>query len=132
MKKIMILSLMLITIVFTYGVTAIAQTPTRIQFAKGKNSATVKGNTGSYGVTYVVRAKSGQKLILNLAPTSKVGIKVETDGASGEMVLLREEKGGIYEVGLEESGDYTIFVGSTDNKPNSFTLTVKITNLTDI
>lgn len=132
MKKIIILSLLLMTFAFSGGIQAKAQTPKRIQFAKGKTSATVKGTTGSYGATYVVRAKSGQKLILNLAPTQKVGIKVETDGRFGQTVLLREEKGGSYEVGLEESGDYTIFIGSTDNKPVLFTLTVKITNLTDI
>lgn len=132
MKKIMCIALMLTTFVFICGVQAKVQTPTRIQFAKGKSSATVKGNTGSYGVTYVVRAKSGQKLVLNLTPTSKVGIKVETNGTYGEMVLLREERGGTYEVGLEESGDYTIFIGSTNNKPVPFTLTVKITKMTDI
>lgn len=132
MRKIMILSLLLITFAFTYGVQANAQTPIRIQFAKGKSSAVVKGTTGSYGVTYVVRARSGQKMVLNLTPTSKVGIKVETESADGEMVLLREEKGGTYEIGLEENGDYTIFIGSTDNKPVSFTLTVKITKLSDI
>ena len=123
---------MLITFGFIYGVQAKAQTLKQIQFAKGKSSATVKGNTGNYGVTYVVRAKSGQKLILNLLPISKVGIKVETNGSYGEMVLLREEKGGTYEVGLEESGDYTIFIGSTNNQPVSFTLTVKIAKLADI
>lgn len=132
MKKIMSLVLMLIALAFIYGVQANAQTPQRIQFAKGKSSATVKGNTGSYGVTYVVRAKSGQKLVLNLTPTKQVGIKVETEGADGAMVLLREERGGTYEIGLEESGDYTIFIGSTNNKPVSFTLTVKITKLADI
>jgi hypothetical protein len=132
MQKIMSLALMLITFVFICGVQAKAQTPIRIQFAKGKSSAVVKGTTGSYGVTYVVRARAGQKLVLNLTPTSKVGIKVETVGTYGEMVLLREEKGGTYEIGLEENGDYTIFIGSTGNKPVSFTLTVKITKLTDI
>jgi hypothetical protein len=132
MKKIMSVALMLITFVFTCGVPTQAQTPIRIQFAKGKSSAVVKGTTGSYGVTYVVRAKSGQKLVLNLTPAAEVGIKVETERADGAMVLLREERGGTYEVGLEESGDYTIFVGSTNNNPVSFTLTVKITKLADI
>jgi hypothetical protein len=70
--------------------------------------------------------------MLSLAPTSKVGIKVETKGRYGQMVLLREERGGSYEVGLEESGDYTIFIGSTGSSPVSFTLTVKITRMTDI
>ena len=63
---------------------------------------------------------------------SKVGINVETTGTDGQMVLLREEKGGFYEIGLEESGDYTIFVGSTNNKPVSFSLSVKITKLADV
>ena len=132
MKKILSLSLMLIGFVIICGVQAKAQIPKRIQFAKGKNSATIKGNTGSYGVAFVVRARSGQKLVLNLSPASKVGIKVETRGKYGEMVLLREERGGAFEVGLEESGDFTIFIGSTDNQPVSFTLTVKIAKLADI
>ena len=132
MKKIMSLSLTLIAFVFIFGVEVKAQTLKRIEFAKGKTAATVKGNTGNYGVTYIIRAKSGQKLVINLAPVSKVGIKVETKGRYGEMVLLREKRGGIYEVGLEESGDYTIFIGSTDNKPVSFALTVKVTKLADI
>ena len=123
---------MLIAFVFISGAETKAQTLKRIEFAKGKISATVKGNTGSYGVTYVVRAKSGQKLVLNLTPASKVGIKVETKGRYGEMVLLREERGGSFEVGLEESGDYTIFIGSTEGKSTPFTLTVKITKMTDI
>lgn len=132
MKKIMSLALTLIALAFICGVEAKAQNSKRIQFAKGKSSATVKGNTGTYGVTYVVRAKSGQKLVLNLTPVAKVGIKVEAEGADGETVLLREERGRTYEVGLEESGDYTIFICSTNNKAVAFSLTVKITKLTDI
>lgn len=132
MKKIISLALMFITLVFIGGAESKAQTAKRIQFAKGKTSATVKGTTGAYGTTYVVRAKSGQKLVLNLTPASKVGIKVETEGRFGHTVLLREERGGSYEVGLEESGDYTIFIGSTEGKSVPFTLTVKITNMTDI
>ena len=111
---------------------ATAQEPKRIQFAKGKNSAVVQGNTGNNGTTYVVRAKSGQKLVLTLTPRSGVGIKVETDGSYGQQVLLREQRGGTYEVGLEESGDYTIFLGSINSKPAPFTLTVKIVKMTDI
>jgi hypothetical protein len=132
MKKLISLSLILIAFAFIGGIQAKAQSLKRIQFAKGKTSATVKGTTGAYGVTYVVRAKSGQKLVLSLTPAQKVGIKVETEGRFGQTVLLREERGGSYEVGLEESGDYTIFIGSPNNQPVSFTLTVKITNMTDI
>ena len=111
---------------------ASAQSEKRIQFAKGKSSAVVTGSTGSTGTTYVLRARSGQKIILTLTPTRGVGIKVEHDGQYGQEVLLKEDRGGTYEVGLEDSGDYTIFLGSTNGKSTAFTLTVKIVRMTDI
>ncbi|HEY2865709.1 MAG TPA: hypothetical protein VGJ02_01340 [Pyrinomonadaceae bacterium] len=117
------------------GMTAVgssAQTPKRIEFARGKSSATVSGSTGSYGVSYVLRARSGQKVIVDLDPASNVGIRIETEGADGQQVLLREERGGHYEIGLEEGGDYTIFIGSTKGRPVSFKLTIKITKLAEI
>lgn len=128
MKRIFILMLLLIGLSFIGA----AQTPKRIQFSKGKSSAVVAETTGTNGVSYVVRAKSGQKLILTLTPAAKVGIKIETNGRFGETVLLREEKGGTYEIGLEETGDYVIFIGSNNNKSVSFTLTVKTGKLADI
>ena len=131
MKKVASFLLMLMAMAIVNG-HANAQTPKRIQFAKGKSSAVVKDSTGANGVYYVIRAKSGQKIVLDLSPTTKVGIKVETNGTYGEMVLLREEKGGHFEVGLEESGDYTIFIGSINHKPVTFSLTVAITKLADI
>ena len=109
-----------------------AQAPKRIEFAKGKSSATVRGTTGKNGAIYSVRARSGQMLVLTLSPRSGVGIKVETNGRFGHMVLLREERGGTYEIGLEESGEYTIFVGTTSGKSAAFTLGVRITRMTDI
>ncbi|MGH7784991.1 MAG: hypothetical protein ACREO5_14255, partial [Candidatus Binatia bacterium] len=84
------------------------------------------------GVYYVVRAKSGQKIVLTLAPASTVGIKVETEGSDGHQVLLREQRGGTYEIGLEADGDYTIFLGSTNHRSVPYTLTVKITKLADV
>jgi hypothetical protein len=132
MKTIINLAIILVLSTFFGIASASAQTPTPIQFARGKSSATVKGNTGSSGMTYVIKARSGQKLVLTLTPAKQVGIKVETNGSYGEMVLLREERGGTYEVGLEENGDYTIFIGSTNNRPVLFTLTVKIGKLADI
>lgn len=131
MRKISLLAFIFV-IALTVSTSANAQSPTRIQFAKGKSSAVVKGSTGQYGVTYFIRARSGQKIVLDLSPASKVGIKVETNGRYGQTVLLREERGGHHEVGLEESGDYTIFIGSTNNKPVPFTLNVRITKLADI
>jgi hypothetical protein len=109
-----------------------ADVPSRIQFARGKSSALVKGSTGDYGVTYVIRANGGQVLMLDLSPRAGVGIKVSLEGSSGLAVLLKEEIGGDYEVGLEETGDYTIFIGSTRGKPTSFALSVKTRKMKDI
>lgn len=128
MKRLMsIVALALIT-----AVAMPAQTERRVQFPKGKSSAILKGSTGTSGVTYVLRARSGQKIVLDLTPTKGVGIKVETNGRYGQMVLLREEGGGHYEVGLEETDDYTIFVGSTGGRSVPFVLKVGVTRLTDI
>lgn len=128
------IGLVLVTMMFLFAGAheSIGQTIKRIEFAKGKSSAVVTGMTGRYGVTYVVRARSGQKIVVDLKPVSNVGIKIEGNGSDGEQVLLREEKGGYYEVGLEESGDYTIFIGSLNHRSVSFTLTIKITKLADI
>lgn len=131
MTRVMSLTIaMLLTL--ACNATASGQTAKRIQFEKGKSSAVVKGSTGEYGVSYVVRAKSGQKLVLDLTPASKTGIRVDTNSRFGEIIIIREEVGGHYEIGLEETGDYNIFVGSTTGKPVQFTLTVKIGKLADI
>jgi len=128
MKKLPII----VSIALFFFAATSAPAQTRIQFAKGKSSATIKGTTGEYGITYVVRARSGQKLNLKLDPSTGIGIKVEKDGSYGHEVLLREEAGGSFEVGLEESGDVTVFIGSTSGRSKPFTLTITITRLTDI
>ena len=109
-----------------------AQSERRIQFPKGKSSTIVKGSTGTAGVTYVLRARSGQKIVIDLTPAKGIGVKVETNGRYGQMVLLREESGGHYEIGLEETGDYTIFIGSTNRRSIPFTLKVGVVRLADI
>ena len=109
-----------------------AQEPVRIRFQKGKSSATVRATTGPNGTSYVLRAKSGQKMVITLTPVSVLGVKVETVGRFGEMVMLREERGGTYEVGLEETGDYTIFVGPLGRNPVTFSMTVSVVKMTDI
>jgi hypothetical protein len=129
-RELMSLALLVVSGVFIG--TASAQRPIRIQFSKGASSTALKGSTGTAGTTYVIRARSGQKIVIDLAPTSRLGIKVEHDGRFGHEVMLREEKGGHYEVGLEESGDYTIFIGSTSGKPVNFNMTVRVTKMTDI
>jgi hypothetical protein len=131
MKRFQVLMLM-IAVAMIVNAPLNAQGERRIQFPKGKSSTIVKGPTGTTGVTYVLRAQSGQKIVLDLTPANGIGVKVETNGRYGQMVLLREETGGHYEVGLEENGDYTIFVGSTNGRSVPFVLKVGVTRLSDI
>jgi len=128
----MVRTIFILAAMAVIGAAANAQAQKRIEFVNGKSSAVVSGTTGLYGVNYVVRARSGQKLVLDLSPALSVGIRVEFDGTYGSMVLLREQKGGHYEIGLEESGDYTIFIGPISHLPIRFVLTVKISKLADI
>jgi hypothetical protein len=114
------------------AVPTLGQTEKRITFAKGKSSAVVRGTTGQYGTYYVVRAKQGQMLTLDVSPSARVGVKVETSGRFGHSVLLRGEHGGRFEIALEDAGDYTIFIGSLNGKPVPFNMTVSIRKLADI
>ena len=132
MRRKLSIAAWLLCLVAVSGLRTDAQARIRIQFPKGRSSVELKGSTGKFGITYLIRAKSGQKLVLDLSPASKVGVKVETVGRYGHMVLLREERGGHYEIGLEEAGEYTIFIGSTGRTPAAFDLKVAITRMTDI
>lgn len=122
----------LISVGILSAIPAVAQSEKRIQFPKGKNSAIVRGVTGLHGVTYVVRARAGQKIVIDLSPEAGIGVKVETNGRYGHMVLLREDQGGHHEVGLEETGDYTIFIGSARNKSIPYVLRIGIVRLADV
>ena len=130
MKKVISLFLLTVTLFFANGFEANAQIGKRIQFAKGKSSATVKGTTEKYGSYYNLRVKGGQKLLLNLSPARGVGIRVER--ADGSELFLRQEHGGIHEVYFEEGGEISILLGSINGKSVPYTLTVKITRMTDI
>ncbi len=131
MTKLHLLKLF-ISIGLLSAIPAVAQSEKRIQFPKGKSSAVVRGVTGLHGVTYVVRAQAGQKIVIDLSPAAGIGVKVETSGRYGHVVLLREDQGGHHEVGLEETGDYTIFIGSTNNRSVPYALRVGIMRLADI
>jgi len=115
--------------IFLFSVqTAFAQAPQRIQFAKGMNLAVLKGKTRSQGVAYIVKAKAGQKMILNLVPASNITISVQTTLKSEEEgnVLLDGQAGGDYELELPDTCDYKIIIGSDSDQPVPFTLTVEI------
>ena len=101
----------------SFGSNANAQTEKSVQLARGKSFTVVQDTTGEHDANSVVRATSGRKLVLDLMLAAKASIRAEFDGTYREMVLLRDEKGSDLEIGLEESGDYRIFVGPINNFP---------------
>jgi|KBSSwiStaDraftv2_1062776.scaffolds.fasta_scaffold48463_2 hypothetical protein len=130
MKKLFITLALAAGLLFVQN--ASAQAPVRIKPPKGVTPVVVNGVTGTEGATYVIKAKGGQNMTLNLTPASGAGIKVEADRSYGHVVLLKDKKGGTYKVGIEESGDCTIFIGATKRKSVPFTLSVRFTKLADI
>lgn len=130
MKQLLNLGLILAAATLLFCVSSVSgQTEKRIKFAKGKSSATVKGTTGTDGVYYNLAAKAGQKVTVTLTPKTGVGIKIERGAVE---VLLEKQKGGTFTIYLEESGDFSIFLGSTNGNSKAFTMTVSITQMADI
>src|SRR5688500_17638892 len=102
MKKFILIALMVTALSAS---AAFGQDEKRVELSKGESSASGKWNSGLNGVYSIVRAKQGQMLVLDVAPHSKVAVKVESNGRHGHQILLREERGRHFEVGLEEAGD---------------------------
>ena len=123
-----ITSILLITFILASVNIIQAQTDKRIQFAKGKNSATVKGvfTKPNSGESYLLGVKARQKLTVNFEPDSGAAmpvVQVSTPGKNGKTVL--DESFGEFEIDLETSGEYTIFVGCAKRCRYSLTVTIE-------
>jgi hypothetical protein len=111
MKKLTIALLALIT--FSTVVHCNAALDTRIRFARGRTSATVRGTVGSGGrVCYIAGARSGQTLTATLSSRTGKAQIFESGDTS-------------YTLAVDISGDQSICVDNLAGT-TSYTLTVSI------
>ena len=101
--------------------------PSRVQFAKGADSATVSGKTvAGYDVSYVVYAAKGQTMNVelgNLSGKASLSIYGFTDG---QRYLSSDTGQTSYHFVLPATQDYIIVVVPATGNVVSYTLTVKI------
>lgn len=122
MKKKILVSFALLTVLST--VVFAVQTATRIRFARGTTSATMKGNVPKNGKRdYIVGAKKGQELYsLVESDCEDITLDVIDKGTGQSLTDATKE----YRDELPGTGDYVIRVQSGEVQPCPFTLTVSI------
>jgi hypothetical protein len=97
----------------------------RIRFARGKHSATLRGQVSrSQALLYKVGAKRGQSMTLRLEGDAKTRFDLSgpKDSNGQAMVSGETEWSGT----LPDDGDYKIFVFTEDRVKAPFTVTVTI------
>lgn len=102
-----------------------AQSPARrVSFARGKSSATVSDSVPPNHVnSYVLHIKKGQKISARV--TSANG-KVDLDGDNIGAGQFEESGNTTFNVPVDETGDYNIYVRNRGKAATRFTLTVTI------
>jgi hypothetical protein len=101
----------------------------RIQFQRGRNSATLDGKLRSGEQTeYSAGAKKDQKLIIGLDATPSGSITVKAKDSDGADLKLKAESKQQWSAVLPKDGDYEIWVIRASNKPGTskYKLTVTI------
>jgi hypothetical protein len=114
------------------GLSAKAQSNTRIEFPPGRNTVTLKGTVGESNKDYVLRASEGQRLQVNLTspnPYERLNIyRTNYDeplGSAGEMVEGAKDATGWNGI-LEAAGDYHIYVFNPRGDNTAFTLEITL------
>ena len=104
----------------------------RVQFARGANSATVRGQIRGYGmVDYLVNARAGQRMTVRFATRGRFTYFLVRAPGSEENLLDGTSSGGTAELTLPASGAYRIRVFQMRNaarrgERSNYTLTVRV------
>ncbi|MGH9767966.1 MAG: hypothetical protein ACREAB_11075, partial [Blastocatellia bacterium] len=103
--------------------------PLRIQFQRGRDSATVNGKLrGDQQAEYALGAKKGQKLTIHLYATPQSSITVKVRDPEGSDLELKPDSKQQWSAVLPNDGDYDIWVIRSSGKPGTsrYKLTITI------
>jgi hypothetical protein len=109
-------------------------TPTRVQFAKGTSSKTIKSSIrGDQSKLYVVNIRAGQKLTVKLTPSNASNYFNITGPGADQALFIGSSEGNSYTGVVPSSGDYKIDVylmrnAARRNETSNFTLVVGARN----
>ena len=95
----------------------------RVQFPRGGTSAIVSGKVSpGFGDTYLVNARAGQKMIVNLTRAGRsISFMVISPGARQSLIDRAKTWTGV----LPESGEYHVLV-DTDERGGTYTLSIAV------
>ena len=116
--------------VISYGVSAQEgeKITHRVQFARGQNSATLKGKIKkNQEIIYTVRANKGQTLTARVtASTPNHDVVFTIEGPGGRSLMDEGDVDTDWTGKLPESGDYQISLGMIESEFSNYTLEVSV------
>lgn len=110
--------IVLVLIVFSFAESSSAQT--RIRFARGKSSATLRGTLAADETReFALKVRFGQTLSVRMAPFIN-DVRVEVSNYNGHVFWVE----GFGKVVVDENGDYYVVMANDGRKAIKYTLTV--------
>jgi len=102
--------------------------PLRIEFARGKSSAVLRGHLrGHQEMEYSAAARENQTLTLNLSASPAGGLKLKVADAGGTEVAAKNSTSQRWAARLPKSGEYVITIIRTSDRPQTSTYKLTVT-----
>jgi hypothetical protein len=113
--------IVLVLVVFSVADSSLAQT--RIKFARGKSSATVRGTLAADETReFALKVRFGQTLSVRMTPAGN-NIDAEVSNYNGHVFWVENGSG---KVVIDENGDYYIVIKNSGRAATRYSLTVTV------
>lgn len=111
--------IVLVLVIFSFANSSLAQT--RINFARGKNSATLRGTLAADETReFALKVRFGQTLSVRMTPAGN-DIAVEVSNNDGHIFWVSN---GFGKVVIDENGDHYVVIANSGRKAIKYSLTV--------